>query len=85
MKTSQLENRFTSPNTTADVEREREWIHPVAPRYYLYQNRESKMWMVVDRTRDLRVTKEYRRKHDCVKGFYVRMKDQRHLPLYEMT
>jgi len=75
---------YTWPRVTRDDDQGREWIHPVPPRFYLHQDKETKMWCVIDRTWDLGITKEYKRKHDCIRGFRSRMKTQLRLPLHKM-
>ena len=75
---------FYWPQVTKDDEDGREWIHPQPPRYYLKQDKETKKWCVVDRASDFSVTKQYSRRRDCIRGFYIRMGDQLGLNLYKI-
>jgi len=63
--------RFDWPEITVDLEAKREWIHPAPPLYYLYED-EDGMWSVIDRSWDIAVTKKYKRKDLCVRGFLAK-------------
>jgi len=65
---------FDWPKTTIDSDREREWVHPTPPLYYLVQI-EGK-WIVVDRSSDFPVTTPYGRKSDCVRAFIKQCNEQ---------
>jgi len=65
---------FDWPKTTIDSDKEREWVHPKPPLYYLYRT-EGK-WVVVDRSVDFAVTKPYTRKSDCVRAFIKQYNEQ---------
>ena len=58
------------PKITVDSQKGREWLHPDPPTYYLYKDDDG-MWSVIDRNWDMSVTRKYKRKHDCVRGFYA--------------
>ena len=47
------------PITTTDSDG-REWVHPEALRFYLYQSRETQLWCILDRDADLAVTKQHK-------------------------
>jgi hypothetical protein len=68
------------PEITVENDKERQWGHPLPLRYYLFEDENRRAphgtwqgegWVVLDRQTDFAVTKPYKRKHDCVRGFFA--------------
>ena len=47
------------PITTKDATG-KEWVHPEELRFYLYQDRDTSFWCVIDRSSDIAVTKQHK-------------------------
>ena len=62
---------FDWPTITVDPDAKREWIHPSPPLYYLYEDEEG-MWVVIDRSFDIAITKKHNLINDCIREFIAR-------------